>query len=74
MIVSSKYINRDEIFVVIVICLALTYQLQLDHDKSPVDQRLFFRETSRTIKKRYFKISNHICHDYSLYMKVGVVS
>lgn len=50
--------------------LGLTYELQLDKDKNPADQRLFFRESYRTIKKRHFKISNRICHDYSLYMKV----
>ena len=50
--------------------LGLTYELQLDKDKNPADQRLFFRESYRTIRKRHFKISNRICHDYSLYMKV----
>lgn len=54
------------------IFLALTYELQLDQDKNSVDQRLFFRETYRSLKKRHFKISNRICHDYSLYMKVYI--
>jgi hypothetical protein len=55
---------------IIFLFVALTYELQLDKDKDPADQRLFFRETYRSIKKRHFKMSNRICHDYSLYMKV----
>ncbi|CAF0811798.1 unnamed protein product [Rotaria sp. Silwood1] len=50
----------------------LTYELQLDYEKNSVGQRLFFRETYRSIKKRHFKISDRICHDYSLYMKDDV--
>ncbi|CAF1962458.1 unnamed protein product [Rotaria magnacalcarata] len=51
---------------------ALSYELQLDSDKNLMDQRLFFRETYRSIKKRHFKVSDRICHDYSLYMKDDV--
>ncbi|CAF1211795.1 unnamed protein product [Adineta ricciae] len=47
----------------------LTYEIQLDKDKDPADQRLFFRESFKSIKKRHFKTSDRICHDYSLYMK-----
>ncbi|CAF0808563.1 unnamed protein product [Adineta steineri] len=50
----------------------LTYELQLDKDKNPADQRLFFRESFKSIKKRHFKMSDRICHDYSLYMKDDV--
>ncbi len=57
----------------LLIFVGLTYELQLDKDKNPADQRLFFRETYKSIKKRHFKISNRICHDYSLYMKVGFI-
>jgi len=50
--------------------LALTYELQLDKDKDQVDKRLLFRESYRSFKKRQLRLSNRVCHDYSLYMKV----
>jgi hypothetical protein len=50
--------------------LALTYELQLDKDKDQVDKRLLFRESYRSFKKRQMRLSQRVCHDYSLYMKV----
>ena len=48
----------------------LTYEIQLDKDKEQVDKRLLFRESYRSFKKRQIRLSNRVCHDYSLYMKV----
>ena len=51
--------------------LVLTYELHLDKDKEQADKRLLFRESYKSFKKRQFKVSNRVCHDYSLYMKVS---
>ncbi|CAF2584154.1 unnamed protein product [Rotaria sp. Silwood2] len=50
----------------------LTYEVQLDKDKDQVDKRLLFRESYKPFKKRQLKLSNRLCHDYSLYIKEDV--
>ena len=60
----------------IIIILALAYELQLDKNKDGTEKRLFFRESfykKSKIKKRPFKVSAGVCHNYSLYMKVLLV-
>ena len=46
------------------------YELHLDQDKESVDKRLMFRESYQSFKRRQFKLSNRVCHEYSLYIKV----
>jgi hypothetical protein len=56
-----------------ILFLALTYEIQLDKNKDQADKRLFFRESYKSFKKRQLRLSNRVCHDYSLYMKVCYV-
>jgi hypothetical protein len=65
--ITKHNLNSLQLFFV---CLALTYELQLDKDKEQSDKRLLFRESYRSFKKRQIKLSQRVCHDYSLYMKV----
>ncbi|CAF0948012.1 unnamed protein product [Adineta steineri] len=51
---------------------SLTYEIQLDKDKNQPDKRLLFRESYKPFKKRQLRLVNHVCHDYSLYMKDDV--